>query len=169
MISFVRKPKRDYHSHWSQLLPNFKFSTQEFYSLLKDEMQSHEIKDVEYEDIQQKIGSILSAERLYLRIRWEGLSYDICFAPFGDGCFVSWWLYFETTDAEIIFTNIPFIGNWIDKGFYRKTMYQIDIAGAYMAYAHNSALAVIDQITKKEGIRIEDFDRKPVMNNIYTR
>jgi hypothetical protein len=169
IIGFLRKPKEDYHSNWAQLLSGFKFSTKEFYGLVKSEMQNHEIENLSFHSVNLKTGNIFSSERLYLRVRWQEYYYDLCFAPFGDGCFVSWWLIFETSSEEEIFTKIPFIGELIRKAFFRKTYYKIDTASMFMTYAHHSVLAVIDEITKNTAVRLTELERKPILNDIFHR
>jgi len=169
LISFLRKPKEDYHSNWAQLLSGFKFSTKEFYELVKREMQDHDINGLSFEEVSLKIGSAFSSERLYLRVKWKEYYYDLCFAPFGDGCFVSWWLIFETSSEEEYLTKIPFIGEWIRRAFFRKTYYKIDTASMFMTYAHHSVLKVIDEITKNTGIRLSEEERKPILKNIFQR
>lgn len=169
IISILRKPQEDYHSNWAQLLAGFKFSTKEFYELVRTEMQSHEINELSFDRVNLKIGSIFSSERLYLRVKWQEYRYDLCFAPFGDGVFVSWWLIFETSPEEEFLTKIPFIGEWIRRAFYRKTYYKIDTASTFMTYAHHSVLAVIDEITKSTGIRLTELERRPILNNIFAR
>ncbi len=169
VIAVLRKPKKEYHSHWAQLLPNFKYSTKEFYELVRNEMLSHEISGLSFDEVSLRIGSIVSSSRYYLRVRWQEYYYDLCFAPFGDGCFVSWWLIFETTTAEEILTKIPFIGGWLQRAFFQKTFYQIDTASMFMTYSHHSVLAVVDEITKNTVIRLTEDQRKPDINNIFKR
>lgn len=165
----MRKPHEDYHSHWSQLLSGFKFSTRQFYDLVRKEMESHEITDLSFEEVLLKIGSIFSSERLYLRVRWQEYRYDMCFAPFGDGCFVSWWLIYETSDTEVLLSKIPFIGEWLRHAFYRPTYYKIDTASMFMTFSHHSVLVVVDEITKNIGIRLTELERKPILNDIFHR
>ena len=165
----MRDSKEDYHSNWATLLSNFKFSTKEFYERVKFEMLNHEIEDLNFEEVKLKTGNIFSSERLYLRVKWEEYYYDLCFAPFGDGCFVSWWLIFQTTGDEDFFTKIPFIGEWIRRSFYRKTYYKIDTVSVFMTYAHKSVLKVIDEITKDTSIRLSEMERKPTLRNIFDR
>ena len=169
VISILWKPRKDYHSNWAQLLPGFKFSTQEFYELVQSEMKSHEVRGISCEKVSLKTGNVFSSERLYLRVKWDEYYYDLCFAPFGDGCFVSWWLIFQTSAEEEYLTRIPFIGGWIGRAFFRKTYYKIDSASMFMTYAQHSVLAVIDEITKGTGIRLSELERKPILNNIFHR
>jgi len=169
IIIALRKPKEDLHSHWSSLLPDFKFSTKEFYTLVRSEMISHDISKMSFVEVSLKTSSVVSAKRLYLRFKWQDYRYDLCFAPFGDGCFVSWWLIFEPSGGEAFLTNIPLIGGWIKKAFYKKTYYKIDTASMFMTYAQHSVLAVIDEITKNSGVRLSQEERKPIMKSIFDR
>lgn len=169
LFGLLRKSKADNHSHWSQLISPFVFSTKEFYELVKKEMESHDIDGLNFEEVSLKIGNVFSSERLYLRVSWKDYYYDVCFAPFGDGCFVSWWLFFKRSDAEDFFIKIPLVGILIKHAFFRKTYYQLDTASMFMTYAQKSVMAVIDEITKNTGIRIDEIDRKPIMNNIFIR
>ena len=169
LIIVLKHPKKDYHSHWAQLLPNFKFSTKEFYELVQKEMSSHEIEGLSFGEVSLKTASIVSSSRYYLRVRWKDYYYDLCFAPFGDGCFVSWWLIFEVTSGEEFLSRLPFIGGWIQRWFFQKTFYQIDTASMFMTYSHNSVLSVIDEITKNTVVRLIEDQRKPDLNNIFKR
>lgn len=169
LIAFLRKTQEELHSHWAQLLSGFKFSTKEFYKLLEKEMQNHEVDDLSFEEVSLKTGSIFSSERLYLRVKWEDFRYDLCFAPFGDGCFVSWWLIYETSGFEILLAKIPFIGGWLRHAFYRQTYYKIDTASMFMTYSQHSVLAVIDEITKASGIRLTEAERRPTIKSIFER
>ncbi len=169
ILIVIKQPKKSHHSNWAQLLPNFKFSTKEFYKLIQEEMLSHDVEKLSFKEVNLKTGNIISSERKYLRIRWQDYYYDLCFAPFGDGCFVSWWLIFEISPNEEFLSRIPFIGEWIRRAFFRKTYYKIDSASMFMTYGQRSVLAVIDEITKESGIRLTEDQRKPILNNIFQR
>jgi len=169
IVSLFRTAKEDYHSHWAKLLGNFKFSTKEFYSLLKTEMESHQIENLSFSEVAIKTAGIFSSERIYLRVKWKDYTYDLCFAPFGDGSFVSWWLFYETSPNETFISKIPFVGEVIRNAIYRKTYYKIDTASMFMTYAHNSVIKVIEDITKETGVRISDEERRPILKDIFSR
>lgn len=169
IVYISKQTRKEFHSRWASLLPNFKYSTQEFYDLVKTEMLNHEVEKLTYESVNLTTSHILSHRRMYLRVKWEDYHYDLCFAPFGDGCFVSWWLMYNISTGEEIFSKFPLIGGWIVKSFYHKTYYQIDSASMFMTYAQKSVLAVIDDITKGTGIRLTELDRKPILSEINKR
>lgn len=169
ILFIVKSPIENIHSHWSQLIPNFKFSTMDFYKLLEEEMRNHKVEDLSFSEERIKTGNIFSSRRIYLSVKWKNFRYDMCFAPFGDGCFVSWWLIFETTSFEFFIGKIPLIGEFLRRAMYRITYYKIDTASMFMTYAHNSVLMVIDEITKETGIRLSEDERKPIMRDIFHR
>ena len=162
VVSLARKSREEYHSNWGHLLPNFKFSTKDFYTLFKHELESHDIEGLKFFEAHLKTGSIISSSRL-------DFHYDLCFAPFGDGCFVSWWLIYDISAEEEFFSKLPLVGGWIQRAFYRTTFYKVDTASMFMTYAHRSVLKVIDDITQQAGVRIEWEDRKPKLNDIFKR
>ena len=164
-----KRNKKDFHSHWNTLIPNFKYLSRDFYAELKKELHAHEIKGIRTSFVSLKEGGVTSSRRLYLRVEWKSYQYDMCCAPFGDGLFLSSWLVYKTSIGQILVNRIPFIGGWLVRRFYKVTYYKIDTASMFMTYCHNSMLKVADDITKESGIRIDDADRKPILKDIFKR
>lgn len=161
---------KSHHSKWNTLIDNFSFSTQEFYKLLKEELQNQGIKRIEIEQISLKEGNAFSSRRSYLRATWKEYQYDICAAPFGKGFFISWWLLYKNSIGQLIISKIPFVGGWLARKIYPVTYYKIDTASMFMAYAQASILKVIDDITENKGVRaLSEADRKPILNDIFKR
>ena len=71
--------------------------------------------------------------------------------------------------GAIIISKIPFVGKWLVKKWYPITYYKVDTASMFMTYCHNAVLNVIDTITKESGIRISEQQRRPVLQDIFTR
>jgi len=161
---------KSHHSKWNTLIDNFNFSTQEFYKLLKEELQNQGIKRLEIEQVSLKEGNAFSSRRSYLRATWKEYQYDICAAPFGKGFFISWWLLYKNSIGQLIISKIPFIGGWLAKKLYPVTYYKIDTASMFMAYAQASVLKVIDDITQNKGVRVlSEIERKPILNDVFKR
>jgi hypothetical protein len=78
--------------HWSTLVEGLQASPQECYAAIEAAVQRREIPGVKFSRITHKEAGPLSAERIYLRVEWRLLGFDICAAPFGNGFFFSWWL-----------------------------------------------------------------------------
>lgn len=161
---------KNYHSSWNTLIDDFKFSTKDFYGLLEKELKSNGISGVKISTVSLKEGSVLSSKRLYLRMEWRDFQYDICGAPFGKGFFISWWLLYKNSIAQVVVSKVPFLGSWLVKKLYPETYYKIDTASMFMTYAQSSVLKVIDEITKDKGIRsLSEVERKPIMQDIFKR
>lgn len=161
---------KSHHSKWNTLIDNFNFSTQEFYKLLKEELQNQGIKRIEIEQVSLKEGNVFSSRRSYLRATWKEYQYDICAAPFGKGFFISWWLLYKNSIAQLIISKIPFVGGWFARKLYPVTYYKIDTASMFMTYAQAAVLKVVDDITKSQGVRaLSEQERKPTLQDIFKR
>jgi len=159
-----------YHSRWSHLIDKLDYSTEEFYKALKEELHSHNIKGISTSFVTHKEGSLASASRRYLRVSWKGHTYDICGATFGNGFFVSWWLFQKASIGEILIYKIPFIGTWISRKLFPTTMYTIDTASMFMSYAQQSVLKVVDDISEAKGIRkLSEQERTPILQDFFDR
>lgn len=164
-----KRAKRDYHSHWNNLIDEFNYSTEDFYQKFKKELLSHGVSGISTSSVSLHEGNLFSSKRRYIRVSWKNYQYDICAAPFGEGFFISWWLLSKTPIFKILITRIPYVGEWIVRKIYPVTYYKIDTASMFMTYCQSSVLKVIDEITKDTGFRLSDSDRKPTMKNVFKR
>lgn len=171
IIWFLLKRKIDnLHSHWNTLIEGFNYSTQEFYNLLENEIQNHDIENISIKEVTLREGGIGTDNRLYLRVTWKNLVYYVCAAPFGDGFFVSWWLKNNASVVSILISKIPLFGGWLHRKLFPATFYKIDTASMFMTYAQQSVLRVIKEITKDQGIaEIGEEAKKPILSDIFKR
>lgn len=170
IIAFFKKGIPTLNAHWNTLLDDFKFSTKEFYELLKQELESHGVEKIKVVGKNISVGNALSTKRLYLRVKWKNYTYDCCCAPFGNGTFISWWMYSEKTGFEALISKIPFIGGALVRAFFPVTYYTVDTTSMFMTYAQASVLKVIDDITKSQGVRLlSEQERKPILQDIFKR
>ena len=154
-----RKSKGEIHNHWNTLIPSFEYSTKEFYKQLEELIKRTEVKGIKTKVVTEKEGNEFSASRLYLSVKWKEYHYYMCAAPFGEGLFISSWLYHKMRKREELISVIPILGPALLKKFYPITMYRVDTASMYMTYCHNALTQVIDEITKETGFRLREKDR----------
>ncbi len=170
MFILLRKGIPTLQGHWNTLIDEFQYSTQDFYEQLTKELESHGVDNIKIINKDLSTGGTLSTKRLYLRVSWKNYTYDCCCCPFGNGTFVSWWLFSERTGFELLISKIPIIGNYLVKVFFPTTYYTIDTSSMFMTYAQSSVQKVIDNITKEKGIRsLSEADKKPILRNIFER
>lgn len=170
IIFFIlRRTKKEFHSHWNTLIPDFTYLSKDFYAQFKKELLSHGIESISTSFVTLSEGGITSSKRMYLRILWKNYQYDICCAPFGDGLFLSSWVLYRTSIGQLIISRIPFMGGWLTRRLYKITYYKIDTASMFQTYCHQTMMKILDEITKDSVIRISDADRKPILKDIFKR
>jgi len=162
--------QKEFHSRWNTLIDNFNYSSKDFYTLLKEELNSNGVEGIACTFTFLKEGGAFSSSRTYLRVEWKNYQYDICASPFGNGFFISWWMLYKNSIGKIIISKIPFVGVWLASKLYPVTYYKIDTASMFMTYAQSSVLKVIDEITKSKGVRsLSENERKPILQDIFKR
>lgn len=77
------------HDHTYYLVPNFHFSSADFYGSIQKGLEARKVPGLEISRIELSEGGLLSDNREYLRLRRERLVFDICAAPFGTSYFFS--------------------------------------------------------------------------------
>ena len=169
LLFIFRRQKKDFHSHWNGLIPDFHFSTEEFYNRLKQEITEKGVHKIKLKTVLHKQGNELYPSRRYLRAEWKGLQCDMCFAQFGNSSFASWWVVTKTPLSKIVVTRLPLFGGWLAKNLFPITFYKIDTASMFMRLTHDAVLNVIDDITRDAGFRFNNDERKPILQDVFKR
>lgn len=90
MFGIWKKKQPQDPKHWYVVNPNFDTITSEFYDAIEYDLKQKEISGMEVSRIEYAEGGMLSAKRVYLRMRRERLVFDVCAAPFGTSWFFSY-------------------------------------------------------------------------------
>lgn len=138
-------------SHWSHFFQRFAMSSDEFYGELEKTLQGHEMPNSSIQRTRHKEGGMLSAARVYLRIKHGEVVFDVCASPFGKDFFISWWLYETTGPMRIIFQNTRF-GNFLQQRASKRTFYQIDEEDMFRSCVHECILETIGKVTENKGM-----------------
>lgn len=158
-------------SRWNTLIEDFQIPPKTFYEYVEAALKLRQLPATNNTRVSLREGSIFSGSREYLRVTRDDYIFDICCAPFGTGCFVSWWLYQEVTGCLAgIILAIPGIGPFIFNWLYPLTYYRLDTAHMFQESVRLAVLQVVDGVTKEKGIRqLSDADRKPIMRDFFSR
>jgi|ERR1051326_6880538 hypothetical protein len=84
--------KSEIISHWSKHFRDFETSSLECYTRIEAGIEAQKLPDTRVSRTEWRESGVMSAPREYLRVRRQGLQFDVCAAPFGTGYFFSWWL-----------------------------------------------------------------------------
>lgn len=88
IIGFKRK-NDEVLDHWISFVDGFNQPPQEFYTLVKQELDARKIPSMEMSEVEYAEGGLLSNKRIYMRMIRERLAFDMCAAPFGNSYFFS--------------------------------------------------------------------------------
>jgi hypothetical protein len=143
--------KKTILSHWHHRYDEPPFSSNEFYTRIKELLQTKGIRYVSYSNVVYSEGGLLSANREYLRIKYKEFVFDICAAPFGTGYFVSWWLGEMGDPIRDLLINLPIFGKLFKKR--QKTFFEHDTAIMFKETVGECVKEAIEQLTNTKGLR----------------
>jgi len=78
-------------SNWATLVEGLEASPLAFYSAVEEALTRRQVPQTQNSRTDYKEAGAFSANREYLHVRRQKLTFDICGAPFGTGFFFSWW------------------------------------------------------------------------------
>jgi len=84
--------QEDVIGNWHKLVENLQTSPREFYAAVTEALKRREIPGLKVRSIVWNEGGVIAPRREYLRMTDGRIAFDLCAAPFGTGCFFSWWL-----------------------------------------------------------------------------
>lgn len=76
-------------SHWYAVAEGVRFSSEDFYGAVEDELASHQMPRMAKSRVEFHQGGAASDKRVYLRMARERYAFDLCAAPFGKDYFFS--------------------------------------------------------------------------------
>ena len=154
-------------AHWDTLL-NVQIAPLAFYDLVERDISSQGFPELKVTRVLWREGGLFSAQREYLRVKRKTLVFDICAAPLGNNFFVAWWLGETTPGVADLFMEIPLIGTVLKTLFRPATYYKVDTTTAFQHTVHNAVLAVVDNLTEKNGLEpLSSDERIPILENFY--
>ncbi len=160
-------------SHWHTSIPQLQGTPLEFYRAVQKLIEAQNMPGVVIKIVAWHEGGVFSEKRNYLRVRWGEFSYDVCVAPFGSTLFASSWLCLKPNNLLAFLITVPIVSwfawLWI-KLFDPETYYKIDSGLMFQGAVHACLLSVLDQMIAGQGAEpIPEFERKPVMRDLYGR
>lgn len=113
-------PKVTVLSNWATLVEGLDASPLAFYSAVEEALARRQVPQTQNSRTDYKEAGAFSANREYLHVRRETLSFDICGAPFGTGFFFSWWFGEERPHLNPILKVLVLFGYLVVLGLLIK-------------------------------------------------
>ena len=146
---------KNVHSHWHHMFESKPFAPLEFYETLKKRLDEKGIEGISYYSVTHSERGLLSAKRVYLRIKFREYIIDVCAAPFAkEAFFVSWWLGDAGNIVRDLLMRIPTIGKLFEPG--DKTFFEQDTEIMFKEMASMCIKDAIEQLTQEKGTRLTD-------------
>jgi hypothetical protein len=87
--------------HWYTLVSAQHFSSKEFYDHIGEAIKTQQVPALDSSRVDLSEGGALSANREYLRLKRERLTFDVCAAPVGINYFFSYRFYLEPVVVSV--------------------------------------------------------------------
>lgn len=158
-------------SHWNQTVELDDVSPREFYDSVQALVAQQQLREVKMRVVQFNEGGVLSDKREYLRVQSGENIFDLCAVPFGGGLYVSSWLADQPSPFLDAMAATPILGILVRaylRFMHPETYYRVDSALLFQSAVHSCVLEVLEELITIQGARpLSEFDRKPVMRELY--
>jgi hypothetical protein len=141
------------HGHWHHMFETVPFAPTDFYTTLETGIKEKEIPGISFSQItHSEHWWFLSADRLYLRIKFREYKIDICAAPFAkESFFVSWWLGESGFRLWDYLVSIPVIGRLFTRR--QKTLFELDTEIMFKELISRCVKETIEGLVETKGLR----------------
>jgi hypothetical protein len=140
-------------SHWHHSAEEFNTSTIDFYATVETELKATKAP-VTAQRIEASEGGLFSAKRTYLRIEYQGLSFVVCAAPFGNNYFFSWWMIQRVPGTGCLGVFAwPILGPILQRLTKPITYYAIDSRLIFEESVHSIILMIVDALLTAKGAK----------------
>lgn len=155
-------------ARWQTSLENIACSPLEFYELVECFLIASELPNLTFSQITRNEGGWFSPRRVYLRIRYQKLYFDVSAFVAGNALIASWWLHEDAPDVTDLLAEIPGFGFLMEKTRRAATYYKVDFIEYFQRTVHASVLQTVDKLSEENGLAyLPDKARVPVWEEIW--
>lgn len=151
-------------SNWNTFVDGMQQSSNDFYAAVEAVIGKHALKDVQLERVNIAEGGLFSGKREYLQVRRQEFVFHVCVAPFGNGCFISWWFGAIEQGLLAWLKKLPVIGFYARMLLKPWTYYRIDTANMFNAITSGAVGTVLDEVINRQGLQVlSQEQKKPIL------
>lgn len=157
-LSVVYRPNAALKS-WSHYFPGMQFGSRDVYNKIAIKVKEYNIPNLRVSYPKYFEAGPFTPKREYLCFEYKIFNIDICCMSYGTGYYMSWWL--GQKDPGLV-SRIPVIKDIFGKNPKYQSYYQLDTATLFQSGIHSAILAVIEEITKEQGLRqLTELESQP--------
>ena len=155
-------------ARWQTALENTACSPLEFYERVEQSLAERELPNLQFAQITRSEGGWFSPRRIYLRIRYQNLYFDISAFVVGSSLIVGWWLHEDSSGVSDLLTELPGFGFLIERTIRAATYYSVDYLEYLQKAVHDSVLHVVDELSEENGLALlTDENRQPIWEEVW--
>lgn len=155
-------------ARWTWTIQTDACSPLEFYDMVEQAVSDRELPKIRFSYVIRREGGWFTPNRIYLRIRYRNLFFDVCAFVAGKNLAVSWWLHEDSPDLIDLFAEIPVIGFFIERTLRAATYCSMDTSEFVQKSIHEAVLSVADRLSEEGNLAIlPDEERQPIWEEIW--
>lgn len=155
-------------ARWQTAQENVACSPLEFYEMVENSLTESELPSISFSQTTRNEGGWFSPRRIYLRIRYQKLYFDVSAFVVGSSLIISWWLHEDASGVTDLLAEIPGLSFLIEKTTRTATYYKVDYVEYFERTVHAAILRVIDELSEENGLSfLPDEARVPVWEEIW--
>ena len=155
-------------ARWQTSIENTVCSPLEFYDRVENSLMECELSNLQFSYITRNEGGWFSPHRIYLRIRYRKLYFDISAFMVGTALICGWWLHEDFPGVSDLLAEIPVFGFLFDKTIRAATYYTVDFIEYFQRTVHDSILQVVDELSEEIGLeQMTDEAREPIWEELW--
>lgn len=155
-------------ARWQARLENVVCSPLEFFEMVQLSVLEKELPNLSFSQIVRREGGWFSPQRVYLRIRFQKLYFDVSAFIVGNALIVGWWLHEDAPGVADLLAEIPGFGLLMEKTIGAATYYKVDFIEHFQRTVHESILRIIDELSEENGLQyLPDEARQPIWEEIW--
>lgn len=155
-------------ARWQTTIEKAACSPLEFYDRVECSLLDCELPDLRVLRITRNEGGWFSPKRIYLRIQYQRLYFDVSAFVIGRSLIVSWWLHKQSLSVADLLAEIPGFSFLLEKIIRAATYYAVDFTEHFQRTVHKAVLQVVDNVTEQTGFApLLEEARQPVWEEVW--
>lgn len=139
-------------ARWQTFLETVPCSPLEFYAMVEDLLVDSELPDISFSEVRRNEKGWFSPKRVYLRIRYRQLYFDVSAFVAGNALVIGWWLHQDSPGLSDLLAEIPGIRFFLERTIHHSTYYQVDYVEYFQHHIHALILQAVDELRNENGL-----------------
>lgn len=155
-------------ARWQTSLETAVCSPLEFYELVENSLIESALPNISFSQITRNEGGWFSARRIYLRIRYQRLYFDVSAFIIGDALIIAWWLHEDAPGISDLLAEIPGLGFLLKNTARAATYFRVDYIEYFQRTVHASVLRIVDELCEENRLPLLlNEERTPIWEDVW--